>query len=174
MRTLGFGLVLLGAAIGLAFGCGVSEGGAGANGGSAGSGAATAGSSNGSAGTAGKAGANATAGAASGGTSGGGNGGSGNGAGVSGNAATTGGQPDAQAGAGNEAGSAALVDCDPKKILCKRLAPQCTAGEVPSVEGSCYGDCVKIDRCRCAAAAECPEPDQYTCWAKQHCGPFVR
>jgi hypothetical protein len=62
------------------------------------------------------------------------------------------------------------------KILCKRLAPTCAAGEVPSVNdaGNCYGDCVKIDRCACSTAAQCPDQNQYTCWAKQHCGPFVQ
>jgi hypothetical protein len=178
MRTLGFGLVLPGTVLALSFGCGESTGGAGANGGGAGFGAAAAGSGNSSAGTAaGKAGANATAGATSGGTSSGGNGSGGTvtGGGVSGSAATTGGQADPQAGAGNEAGGgSALVDCDPKKILCKSLARECSVGEVPSVDGLCYGECVKISRCRCAAAGECPEPDQYTCWAKQHCGPFVQ
>jgi hypothetical protein len=165
MRTLGFGLVLLGTVVGLSFGCGESERGAGAAGGA---GAATGGASSGSAG---KAGASATAGTASGGSMAGGNGDEG---GVSGSLATTGGQADTPAGAGNAAGAgSALIGCDPKQILCKRLAPECTAGEVPSVEGSCYGDCVKVERCGCTAATDCPQPEQYTCWAKQHCGPFV-
>jgi len=148
----------LAAVLGLGFGCGESEGGSG----SAGNGGSTAAGGSSGAGTAaGKAGSTATAGAANGGSS-------------SGNAPTAG-QPDAQAGAGNEAGSTGdLVDCDPKKILCKRLAPTCEAGQVPSVAGSCYGDCVKIERCACNAAEQCPAPDQYTCWAKQHCGPFVQ
>jgi hypothetical protein len=67
-----------------------------------------------------------------------------------------------------------LVDCDPKKILCRIVAPQCDGGEVPSVNGSCYGACVKIDRCACSDAAQCPNPNEYTCWAKTHCGPFVQ
>ncbi len=171
MRTLGFGLVLLGTVLGLTFGCGGSTGDSGSAGGSS-SGAATAGSSS-SAGAAGKAGASSTAGTPSGGSAAGGSG-TGTG-GVSGGVATSGGQPDAQAGAGNEAGSgSALVDCDPKNILCERVAPDCSAGEVPSVAGSCYGDCVKVERCACNAAEQCPQPDQYTCWAKQHCGPFVQ
>jgi hypothetical protein len=172
MRSLGFGLVLLAAVLGLAFGCGQSDGGSG----SAGNGAGTAAGGSSSAGTAsGKAGTSAMAGTAnSGSSSGGGSVGGGTVAGAGGNA-TTGGQPEAQAGAGNDTGGAGgLVDCDPKKILCKRLAPTCDAGEVPSVEGSCYGDCVKVEQCGCSAAEQCPEPEQYTCWAKLHCGPFVQ
>lgn len=80
-----------------------------------------------------------------------------------------------QAGAGSSGGGAGgLVDCDPKKIMCKRATPVCEAGEVPSVEGTCYGDCVKVDRCACNAADQCPQPEEYTCWAKQHCGYYVR
>jgi hypothetical protein len=98
-------------------------------------------------------------------------------AGTSGTAAgaASGGQPDGRGGADNEGGTATgLVDCDPKKIVCKRLAPVCEIGEVPRVEGSCYGECVKIDQCACGSAEQCPQPDEYTCWAKQHCGPFVQ
>ena len=165
MRTLGFGLALLGSVLGLWLGCGQSERDGGAAGGA---GAAIGGASSGSAG---KVGANATAGTTSGGSTAGGDR---NDGGVSGSLAATGGQADTQAGASSEAGAgSALIGCDPKQILCKRLAPECAAGEVPSVEGSCYGDCVKVERCGCSAAADCPQPEQYTCWAKQHCGPFV-
>jgi hypothetical protein len=79
----------------------------------------------------------------------------------------------AESGGGGGTG-AGLVDCDPKKILCKIVAPECDGGEVPSVNGSCYGACVKIDRCACSDAAQCPNPNEYTCWAKTHCGPFVQ
>ena len=80
-------------------------------------------------------------------------------------------------GSGNEGGASGdLVDCDPMKITCKRASPECPAGQVPSVDdaGNCYGDCVKIDRCACSAANQCPDANQYTCWAKQHCGPYVQ
>ena len=184
MRLLGLGLVLLGTALGLAFGCGAREGGSGTQTAAAGASTSGAGTSAGRAGgdaTAGNATAgNATAGNATAGNATAGNATAGNATagsvagGASAGSSTTGGQPDAQAGANNDGGASGLVDCDPKKILCKRLAPQCDAGEVPSVNGSCYGDCVKVEQCGCSAAAECPEPDQYTCWAKQHCGPFVQ
>jgi hypothetical protein len=66
------------------------------------------------------------------------------------------------------------VSCDPTKILCKRLAPTCPAGQVPSVEGTCYGPCVKVEECNCTAPAACPEPNQYTCRMNtKRCGPYV-
>ncbi|HEX2870613.1 MAG TPA: hypothetical protein VHP33_05140 [Polyangiaceae bacterium] len=181
MRALDFGLVLLGTAVGLAVGCGSSTD-DGPNGDAAGT--ANGGSSTGNAGTStGKAGEDAKAGANN---AGGSQGGSASGStshggsaagGVNAGGPGSGGQPDTQAGAGNEAGTSGdLVDCDPSKIMCKRLAPACGAGEVPSLNdaGNCYGDCVKIDRCACSTAAQCPDQNQYTCWAKQHCGPFVQ
>jgi hypothetical protein len=177
MRALGFGLVLLGTAVGFAAGCGSSTDDGPSNGGGAGT--AAGGSSTSSAGTSsGKAGDDAKAGASSAGSSSGGSSPGGSAAGgVAVGGLGSGGQPDTQAGAGNDAGSpSALVDCDPSKIMCKRAAPACDAGQVPSVDdaGSCYGDCVKIDRCACSTAQQCPDQNQYTCWAKQHCGPFVQ
>jgi hypothetical protein len=66
------------------------------------------------------------------------------------------------------------VDCDARKILCKRVAPQCPDGQVPSVSGACYGDCVPIESCPCAAPAECPDSAHYTChMSAGHCGPYV-
>lgn len=179
MRALGFGLVLLGTAVGLAVGCGstTDDGPSGSAGTAAGGSSTSAGTSTGKAGEDAKAGANnaggSQGGSSSAGTSHGGSAAGGVNAGGTGN----GGQPDTQAGASNEGGSpSGLVDCDPFKITCKRAAPTCGAGEVPSVDdvGNCYGDCVKIDRCACSTAAQCPDQNQYTCWAKQHCGPFVQ
>ena len=158
MRSLALGLTLLLAICASLLGCGESEGGKGAGG------------------AAGHAMSGAGAGAATGGASGGSGGGAGAGKpGAAGDAGENGGS----AGSGNEAGTnaaagAGLADCDPRKILCKRIAPECVAGEAPSVDGSCYGDCVKIELCACADAAQCPDPNQYTCWAKNHCGPFVQ
>jgi len=173
MRSLALGLIVAALIGSLAFGCGQSEGETPGNGGEAGQ--STSGGSNAAGGTAaGKAGASSAGTATSGGSSGG------QAAGGAGGIAS-GGVPAGDAGAfvsgGADTGSAgggALVDCDQKKILCKRLAPQCAEGEVPSVAGSCYGDCVKIDRCACSDASACPEPDKYTCWSKTHCGPFVQ
>ena len=87
------------------------------------------------------------------------------------------GAPHSDAGAPPEeadggAGST-LVDCDPAKVLCKRAAPECAFGLAPVVVDGCYGECVRIERCACSSAAQCPDANQYTCWSKQHCGPFV-
>ena len=151
--------------LGLALGCGKSEadsgnlapGGeplGGSGGGFAMAGAGSAGSQ-----TAGSEGGGTLAGAAGRTTSGG---------------SATGGEPTGETGGMASGGAAARVDCDPTKIRCKRRAPTCTAGEVPSVDGTCYGVCVRIEQCACSNAEQCPEPNQYTCWAQEHCGPFVR
>ncbi|HVJ21419.1 MAG TPA: hypothetical protein VM686_38675 [Polyangiaceae bacterium] len=107
---------------------------------------------------------------ATGGSSGGSDADTGGAAGSDGGAASGGEGPSGSAGAPADA----LVDCDPRKILCKIAAPECPMMEVPSVEGTCYGPCVKIDRCACASAAACPEEEQYTCWGGMHCGPYVK
>ena len=75
--------------------------------------------------------------------------------------------------AGAAGTSFGLLVCDPSEVLCKRTAPECVFGEVPEVVDGCYGACVKVDRCACSTAAQCPQPDQYTCWSQTHCGPFV-
>jgi hypothetical protein len=169
MRTLAFALLASGTLLCVVFGCGEGDGDGGTG---AKAGSASGGSSPSGAGMSGKAGASATAGSTSGG-SGSPAGGSALG-GVGHGGVASGGQPDAQAGAGHEGGGASrLVDCDPSKIVCKRAAPQCDAGDVPSVEGSCYGDCVAVERCGCSSADQCPQPNEYTCWGQQHCGPFV-
>jgi hypothetical protein len=85
-----------------------------------------------------------------------------------------GGSAAAGSAAGGESAAETLLDCDPRKIACKRATPVCGTFEVPSVEGSCYGDCVKIERCACSSAEQCPDNAQFTCWAKTHCGPYVR
>jgi len=96
-----------------------------------------------------------------------------------------GGNPSASGSAGEGAGGNAqvggaggsasgLVDCDTRKVICKRVLPECPAMQVPSVVGTCYGECVKIDRCACSSADQCPDADQYTCWGKMHCGPYVQ
>jgi len=85
----------------------------------------------------------------------------------SGGAASTGGGTGSGGGTGD-------VSCDPRKILCKRVAPECGTMEVPSVEGSCYGPCVAIGRCTCTSAEECPDSNQYTCnRSAAHCTPYL-
>jgi hypothetical protein len=70
--------------------------------------------------------------------------------------------------------AAAPVSCDPAKILCKRVAPECPEGQLPSVSGSCYGPCVPVESCTCSKESECPDRDHYTCHLSAgHCGPYV-
>jgi|GEM_PF-1385367 len=66
-------------------------------------------------------------------------------------------------------------DCDPRKIMCKRTAPECPELQVPSVEGSCYGECVDVHACQCAGPEACPLPDKFTCnMSAKHCTPYLR
>jgi hypothetical protein len=70
--------------------------------------------------------------------------------------------------------ASAAVSCDPAKILCRRAAPQCPEGQVPSVSGSCYGPCVPVESCACTEEPQCPNHDSYTCHKSAgHCGPYV-
>lgn len=73
-----------------------------------------------------------------------------------------------------ECKSAGKISCDLRVILCKRAEPACNQGEVPSVEGTCYGPCVPVEQCSCDEAADCPRPETYTChMSAKHCGPYV-
>lgn len=66
------------------------------------------------------------------------------------------------------------VVCDPRKVLCKHVAPQCPDWQVPSVVDGCYGDCVPLGNCVCTEAADCPAPDIGTChMSAGRCGPYV-
>jgi hypothetical protein len=141
-------VALLGLGLGLSLGCG----------GSAKEPVATAGSGPSSSGGDGTAGSGSSSSSAGDGTAGGG--------------IASGGTANGGTAVG-EGGAAGLVDCDPRKIACKRATPQCSTFEVPSVEGTCYGECVKIERCACSGPEQCPDNDQYTCWSKTHCGPYV-
>jgi hypothetical protein len=90
-----------------------------------------------------------------------------------------GGGPAGGANGGAASGAAGatfdLVDCDPRDAHCN-IVPLCPSGEVASVrmDGSCFGDCVKVERCRCTTAAECAgstpntESALYTC-QEGHC-----
>lgn len=72
-------------------------------------------------------------------------------------------------------GGDADKDCDLSKVLCRRAVPVCPEGQVPSREGSCFGDCVAVERCACNGPEQCPNADKYTCHMHaRHCGPYVR
>ncbi len=66
------------------------------------------------------------------------------------------------------------TSCDLRDIRCRAAQPVCEQGEVPSVVGTCYGPCVKIDTCGCASAEQCPEPNMYTCLVgPMHCSHYL-
>jgi hypothetical protein len=48
------------------------------------------------------------------------------------------------------------VDCDPGKIMCRAATPNCPVGYVPSVVGTCYGPCVRLQECTCKTSDQCP------------------
>jgi hypothetical protein len=65
------------------------------------------------------------------------------------------------------------VSCDTSKVLCKIATPICPTGQVVSVNGSCYGPCVPVETCACAAPADCPDPGTTTChMSTMRCGPL--
>ena len=134
---------------------GSTDGGAGSSGAagdssSGGSSSSSGGSASGSGGTSGSSAAGSSAGGESGGTAGGGT-------------------------AGGAGGEGELVSCDHRQVLCKSVEPTCPEMQVASVtENLCWGPCVKIELCACSSADECPHEESYTCWSKQHCGPYVR
>ncbi|MBW2526824.1 MAG: hypothetical protein JRI23_21755 [Deltaproteobacteria bacterium] len=71
---------------------------------------------------------------------------------------TTTGSGGGSAGSGGTAGAggAGTIRCNPSEVACYAPTPACPIGEVPSVVGSCWGDCVPILSCE-------PEPSCATC-----------
>jgi hypothetical protein len=66
--------------------------------------------------------------------------------------------------------------CDGRRVLCDALPPACGMGELPSVEGSCWGPCIPATRCTCSTPEECPYLLGYseTCYpARGTCGPYL-
>jgi hypothetical protein len=172
MRALLLGLSGLCTAIG----CGEGAGDGGKAAGSAGQSVSGASGSAASAGKGGSSAGTSSAGSSSAGSSNGGAAGKPSaGSGSGGDAAGTasGGSDQSEAGSPSGGGASGLAECNPKQVTCKALPPQCPANQVPSVDGTCWGECVKIDQCACSVASDCPDQNQYTCWSKQHCGPFV-
>jgi len=77
------------------------------------------------------------------------------------------------AGSGGSGGSGggALTDCDPSTVTCKAMPPTCAKGEVPSVQGSCWGPCVPI--LTCATIKDCSTCTngfcaEYAAWTKEY------
>jgi hypothetical protein len=81
---------------------------------------------------------------------------------------------DVDATTATDSGSAATYDCVLEGVACFIAVPVCAQGEVPSVEGSCYGPCVPIEQCRCDGPEDCPDSAHYTCFNHaHHCGPYT-
>ena len=68
------------------------------------------------------------------------------------------------------------VDCNPDHVACDAIAPPCPEGQVRSVSGGCWGECVDRDRCApgdcrsagCATGYSCeacltPDGAAYAC-----------
>lgn len=82
--------------------------------------------------------------------------------------------PEAAGDPGTSEPPPAAASCDPKQLRCRRAAPVCPEGDVPSISGTCYGPCVPLEQCACRQADDCPNPDSYTCHLyARHCGPYV-
>jgi hypothetical protein len=133
-------------------GTGGGSSGAGGSGGTESSGGSGTGGFSGAGGASGVAGANG--GSSQGGSSGDGNGGSSQG--------------------GSAGATAVPLDCDHRKITCRRAEPECPVMQVPRVDGTCFGECVPIMECGCTVAEDCPHEESYTCHrSAMRCGPYV-
>ena len=61
-------------------------------------------------------------------------------------------------------------NCDRREIRCRIPDPVCPAGQVGSIEGTCWGPCVPLTDCRCSEGPECP--GEATCDASaMRCAP---
>lgn len=99
------------------------------------------------------------------------------GAGGAATGTTTGGGSTAVGGGGAGGGGVAggggsgAIECNPSTVSCDGPVPQCTPGEVPSVNGSCWGPCVPI--LSCATEANCDNCQggfcaQYQAWTTEY------
>jgi len=64
--------------------------------------------------------------------------------------------------------------CFTGAVRCSDPAPVCPEGQAPSVVNDCYGPCIPVASCRCAAHYMCPNLSLYTCLDDTHCGPNPR
>jgi len=74
-------------------------------------------------------------------------------------------------GAGPPPGYQCVAD---EGIACLIALPECVEGEVPSIDGACFGACVPIEACDCDGPEDCPNPEKYACHLSAgHCGPYT-
>ncbi|MCA9621899.1 MAG: hypothetical protein KC731_22900 [Myxococcales bacterium] len=64
-------------------------------------------------------------------------------------------------GSGGAGGAGGGVSCNPSQVLCDGPVPQCPMGEVPSVDGACWGPCVPV--LECATEPSCDGCQQGFC-----------
>jgi hypothetical protein len=55
------------------------------------------------------------------------------------------------------------LDCDHSKVLCEMPQPRCQLGEVASVRGACWGDCVPASQCAFVPACTYCDLDRQVC-----------
>jgi hypothetical protein len=60
--------------------------------------------------------------------------------------------------------------CDGYDATCDTPPPLCPEGQLPSIAGDCWGDCVPLETCRCEYNWECPG---YRCsFDERRCAPL--
>ncbi len=74
--------------------------------------------------------------------------------------------------------ASAKVDCDPARVRCNALPPECAGGgEVPSVRDGCWGACVVYTACApitCDPDAPGACPRNLVCYrTTRRCGPYL-
>jgi hypothetical protein len=92
------------------------------------------------------------------------------GSGGAGASAGTGGAPTGGSG-GLGTGGGGVVSCNPNHVMCATAPPSCVPGEVPSVHGGCWGECVPV--LSCAAETSCADCQggfcaEYAAWTVEY------
>jgi len=76
--------------------------------------------------------------------------------------------------AGTDDAGSRLRNCDQRPIACRALPPECPAGQLPEVEGTCWsGACVPLNQCGCTEHAACGPEGMYACHRETHCGDWL-
>ena len=79
---------------------------------------------------------------------------------------------------GWECDAGARLNCDPSTVTCRALPPMCPSGQVPSIDGPCWGPCVPFSDCApipCepgGSSTQCPQ-DTVCHGTTRTCGPFL-
>jgi hypothetical protein len=77
-------------------------------------------------------------------------------------------------GACGQVGVPPGYQCVSTGAMCLIAPPECPEGQVPAIEGMCFGDCVPIEACDCDGPEDCPNREMYNCHLSAgHCGPYT-